>query len=73
MHIFGLLTTANTLEDLDDMVQSAAVLFSSPSSGANVERHFNNLQTWLQKKGIQLDETAKSQSNVEDFQVNAHI
>lgn len=26
MHIFGLYTTASTLEELDDMVQSAAVV-----------------------------------------------
>ena len=74
MHVFGLLTTATTLEDLDDMVQSAAVVFSSPSSGANVEKHFQNIQSWLQKKGVQLDETApKSQRNADDFQVNGNI
>ncbi|KAF0033573.1 hypothetical protein F2P81_013639 [Scophthalmus maximus] len=59
MHIFGLLTTASSLEDLDDMVQSTAVVFSSPSSGVNVEKLLNNLQRWLQIEGSQLDETAK--------------
>lgn len=76
MHIFGLFTTASTLEDLDDMVQSAAVVFSSPSNGKNVEKHFNNLQSWLTKKPLQLDETAKSQSVAEDIKVyanSAHI
>lgn len=68
MHIFGLLTTASTLEDLDDVVQSAAVVFSSPCSGANVEKHFNNLQSWLQNKGFQLDETANSHINAEALQ-----
>ena len=65
-HIFGLLTTASSLEDLDDMVQSAAVLFSSPSSGASVEKHFNNLQSWLTNSGLQLDETTKSHLGDED-------
>ncbi|XP_034551979.1 uncharacterized protein LOC117821656 [Notolabrus celidotus] len=68
MHGFGLFTTATTLEDLEDMVQSATVVFSSPSSEANVEKHFHNLQKWLQNKGIQLDDTAKPQSNAEDLQ-----
>ncbi len=45
MHVFGLFTTASTLEQLDDMVQSAAVVFGSPASAANVEKHFHNLQT----------------------------
>ncbi|XP_076579586.1 uncharacterized protein LOC143315907 [Chaetodon auriga] len=60
MHIFGLFTTASTLEELDDMVQSAAVVFSSPSSAANVEKHFQNLQTWLQRSQVQLDDTSES-------------
>ncbi|KAI4796471.1 hypothetical protein KUCAC02_026973 [Chaenocephalus aceratus] len=61
MHVFGLLTTASSLEDLEDMVQSTAVVFSSPSSGANVSKHFNNLQSWLLKKGLQLDDTVISE------------
>lgn len=72
MHIFGLLTTASSLEDLDDMVESAAVVFSSPSSGANVEKHFNRLQSWLKKTGTpELDETAKSHQSSEDLTVIA--
>ncbi|XP_034054814.1 uncharacterized protein LOC117534693 [Gymnodraco acuticeps] len=61
MHVFGLLTTVSSLEDLEDMVQSTAVVFSSPSSGANVSKHFNNLQSWLLKKGLQLDDTVISE------------
>lgn len=60
MHIFGLYTTASTLEELDDMVQSAAVVFTSPSSAAIVEKHFQNLQTWLQRRKIELDDTKSS-------------
>lgn len=70
MHVFGLLTTANSLEDLDDMVESAAVVFSSAFSAANVEKHFNNLQSWLKRTGTQMDETAKSQLSSEDLMVN---
>lgn len=51
MHVFGLLTTAKALKDLDEMVESAAVVFSSPSSGENVEKHFNDLQSKLKKIG----------------------
>nr|XP_046226495.1 uncharacterized protein LOC124049206 [Scatophagus argus] len=55
MHTFVLFTTASSLAELDEMVESAAVVFASPSSGAIVEKHFNNLQSWLQKKGIKVD------------------
>ncbi|KAL7370450.1 hypothetical protein ABVT39_000967 [Epinephelus coioides] len=60
MHIFGLFTTASTLEELDEMVQSAAVVFNSPSSAANVEKHFQNLQTWLLRCKVQLDDAPQS-------------
>ncbi|KAM3616613.1 uncharacterized protein V6R79_020854 [Siganus canaliculatus] len=69
MHIFGLLTTANSMDELDDMVQSAAVVLSSVSSGDNVEKHFNNLQSWLKKIGFQQDETSKSQLGDEDLTI----
>ncbi|XP_039657009.1 uncharacterized protein LOC120559388 [Perca fluviatilis] len=62
MHVFGSLTTASTLIELDDMVQSAAVVFSSPSCGPNVEKHFKNLQSWMQRTATTLDETTKSKS-----------
>ncbi|XP_016405730.1 uncharacterized protein LOC107738494 isoform X1 [Sinocyclocheilus rhinocerous] len=67
MHVFGALTTASTLKELDDMVQSATVVFSSPSCGASVEKHFKNLQSWLQKKGTPLDETTESRGDAEDL------
>ncbi|XP_059376303.1 uncharacterized protein LOC132112707 isoform X12 [Carassius carassius] len=67
MHVFGALTTASTLKELDDMVQSATVVFSSPCCGASVEKHFKNLQSWLQKKGTPLDETTKSRGDAEDL------
>ncbi len=70
MHSFGALTTASSLQELDDMVKSAAVVFSSPCSGQNVEKHFKNLQLWLQKTKIDLDVTAESKSNMEDLKVN---
>lgn len=70
MHIFGLFTTASTLEELDDMVKSAAVVLSSPSSGAHVEKHFKNLQSLLTKKGVHIDETEKSKISSEDLKVN---
>lgn len=63
MHVFGALTTASTLAELDDMVQSVAVVFSSPSSGANVEKHFKNLQSWLQNIGTPVDVTTSKRDN----------
>lgn len=70
MHVFGAFTTVSTLEELDDLVQSAAVVFSSPCSGANVEKHFKNLQSWLQKIGTPLDVTTKTKGDAEDLKVN---
>ncbi|KAA0706254.1 hypothetical protein E1301_Tti016251 [Triplophysa tibetana] len=67
MHTFGLLTTASIVAELDEMVQSAAVVFSSPSSGARVEKHFKNLQSWMQKTAIEVNVTTKSKSSTEDL------
>lgn len=70
MHIFGLFKTAQSLNELDDMVQSAAVLFSSPSSGENVHRHFQNLQSKLLTIGQLPDETNKKTIEAEDMKVS---
>ncbi len=48
MHLFGLLTRAATLMEMDDIITSMTVLFSSPQSGENVEKHFQNLQNSIQ-------------------------
>ena len=47
MHVFGLMTQATTLKQLDKVLGSATVLFSRPRSGENVEKHFLNIQTLL--------------------------
>ena len=47
MHVFGLMTQATTLKQFDEVVVSATVLFSSPCSGENVDRHFQNIQVLL--------------------------
>ncbi len=57
MHVFDAITNASILEELDVLVQSAAVVFSSPCCGANVEKRFKNLQSWLQKIGTPLNVT----------------
>lgn len=46
MHVFGLMTQATTLKQLE-VLGSATVVFSSPRSGENVEKHFQNIQTLL--------------------------
>lgn len=38
MQVFGTFTTASTLDELDDMVQSAAVVFGSPSRGEALQK-----------------------------------
>ncbi len=52
------------------MLKRTAVVFSSPCSGANVEKHFDNLQLWLTKKIIQMEDTDKSKIKSEDLKVN---
>ncbi|KAK7127267.1 hypothetical protein R3I94_018454 [Phoxinus phoxinus] len=47
MHVFGLLTTASSIVEFDEMLLSSTVIFSSPCSSENVEKHFNNIQTLL--------------------------
>lgn len=70
MHVSGLLTTASSLQELDDMVRSAAVVFSSPCSGTNVEKHFNNIQSLLTREKFQIEDMGKSKINSEDLKVN---
>ncbi|XP_039679701.1 uncharacterized protein LOC120573877 isoform X2 [Perca fluviatilis] len=69
MHLFGLLTSAATLMEMDDIITSMAVLFSSPQSGDNVEKHFQNLQNRLQTIGF--SESSDRAENAEnDFEIN---
>lgn len=52
MHVFGLLTSATTLAEMEDILISMAIVFSSPKSGENVEKHFLNLQYKMLNMGI---------------------
>ncbi|KAM8725208.1 uncharacterized protein AB9X84_002076 [Acanthopagrus schlegelii] len=47
MHVLGLMTQATTLKELEEVVVSATVVFSSPASHENVEKYFQNLQVLL--------------------------
>lgn len=51
MHMFGLMTQASTLQEMDEMVISANMVFSSSSSGENIEKHFENPRVLLTKAG----------------------
>ena len=74
MHVVGLFTTASTLDELDDMVESAAVVFGSPRSGDNVERHHRNLQSWLTRNRVEVEkDPTKSEDDTEDLTVNESI
>ncbi|XP_019720910.1 uncharacterized protein LOC109513130 [Hippocampus comes] len=66
MHVIGLFTTATTLQALDDMVLSATVVFSSPCSGQNVEKHFKNLQLLMQDKRQTFEENRKSEGLLDE-------
>ncbi|KAK1902031.1 Autophagy-related protein 2 [Dissostichus eleginoides] len=57
MHVFGLMTQAITMSELDEVVTSAVVVFSSSHSDRNVGKHFENLQGLL---------TNSAQSNLDD-------
>ncbi|XP_032365949.1 uncharacterized protein LOC116684162 [Etheostoma spectabile] len=59
MHVFGRMTQATTLEEMDEVLLSATMVFSSSHSGTNVEKHFQNLQKMLTEKGqCGIDDTA---------------
>ncbi|XP_036066996.1 uncharacterized protein LOC118598438 [Oryzias melastigma] len=51
MHVFGYMTQAETLVELDGIVTSAAIVFSSSHSGDNVEKHFQSLQMLMSRAG----------------------
>ncbi|XP_034552593.1 uncharacterized protein LOC117822073 [Notolabrus celidotus] len=46
-------------------------MFSSPSSGENVEKHFQNLQLWLQRATLPVEESDKSEKSTEDLKMSA--
>lgn len=51
MHTFGLLACSTSLKQMDEVLLSATVVFSSPCSGDNVEKHYNNLVVLMQQVG----------------------
>lgn len=69
MHVFGLLTTASPIVEFDEMLLGCTVIFSSPCSSEDVEKHFNNIQTLLTTIG----ESAVDYSSVapEDLEVHS--
>lgn len=71
MHTFGLMTRMTTLQELDEAVVSAAVLFGSAHSGRSVEKHFQNIQALLTAtKQPDMDDNAVTE---EDFVVNIYF
>ena len=71
MHVFGLLAECATLPEMDEAVDSATVLFSSPCTGAIVTKHFKNLQQLMLKKGI--SDIDKAVVKEEDYTVMLKI
>lgn len=67
MHIFGIMTQASTMQELDEILISATIVFSSSQSGAKVDAHFENLQQLLTNAGpIRHDEFIAT----EDYEVS---
>lgn len=67
MHVFGLMTQASTLRELDEIIISANMVFSS---WENVESHFQNLQVLLTKAGP----CEEDESNAtEDYEVSLYL
>ncbi|KAE8291902.1 hypothetical protein D5F01_LYC09263 [Larimichthys crocea] len=66
MHVFGVMTRASTLKELNEVVISANVVFSSSHSGQNVEKHFKNLQMLLTKAGPCAEDTSIKEENYEN-------
>lgn len=54
MHIFGQMAIAKSLAELDELVLSCTVLFNSPCSSDNVDKHFNNIQCMLTDADVEL-------------------
>lgn len=70
MHVFGLMTQASTLRELDEIIISANMVFSSSNSGEKVEKHFQNLQVLLTKAGpCEEDESIAT----EDYEVSLYL
>lgn len=67
MHVFGLLTSAATSVEMEDILFIMAVVFSSPQCGENVEKHFLNLQTKMLNMGISGDLTEVTEEDLEVF------
>ena len=63
MHVFGLMAQATTLNELDDIVRSTTVVFSSSCSGQEVEKHFHNLQTLTRAGPPEIDERGTEEEN----------
>nr|XP_019961581.1 PREDICTED: uncharacterized protein LOC109641528 [Paralichthys olivaceus] len=67
MHVFGLLTSASSIGELDEMLLSCTVIFSSPCSSENVEKHSNNIQTMLTTIGDStVDDSSVVPEDLED-------
>lgn len=69
MHVFGLMTQASTMRELDEIIISATMVFSSSQSGGKVEKHFENLQLLLTKAGPFGGETIAT----EDYEVSLYF
>ncbi|XP_042345228.1 uncharacterized protein LOC121945214 isoform X2 [Plectropomus leopardus] len=63
MHVFGLLTSATSITEFDEMLLSCTVIFSSPCSSENVQKHFDNIQTML----TSIDDSAADDINIAPY------
>lgn len=65
MHVFGRLACSTTLKDMEEIIASATVVFSSPCNGNNFAKHYQHLLELIKQS------TAMDDTNVhgEDYKV----
>ena len=66
MHLMGLLTTASTLKELDEMLLSCVVVLSSPCRADIVDKHLHNLGTMMDNIGQQSDDVTEKDCGAPD-------
>lgn len=71
MHIFGVLTTARSLPNFDQMLRSCAVMFLSPCFGKNVGKHLSKIRRMKTTFTFDSDEDEdESRTDPDDFEVH---
>ncbi|CAB1413086.1 unnamed protein product [Pleuronectes platessa] len=69
MHTFGLLACSSRLKDFDEVLLSMTVVFCSPYTGKNIEKHLETLHVLMEKRGtLEMDD---EEIVPEDYKIRA--